>query len=327
MDDLVSDFAAETAAQLVAAKTALAAMENGGEPRALMRLLHSVKGGCGFLGLTRLEALAHAGEDALTAGPAAADALKDLLDRMATLLAGISTTGAEPAGDDADLLNRLRLAGAAETALLQSEHAAAVLPDLAQAMRAALDGQTPLERVFRATGAAAEDAGNRLGKRLCFTATGGGISVSAGQAVALKTILIQLVRNAADHGVESADVRLKAGKPETGAITVSARSGGGVLMIELADDGAGLDLKALARAAGGAAGMDARALQDLVFAPGLTTKAEVSVLSGRGAGLDAAKAEVEALGGRIAVDSTAGRGTRFTIIIPLAAPADEEQAA
>jgi chemosensory pili system protein ChpA (sensor histidine kinase/response regulator) len=135
--------------------------------------------------------------------------------------------------------------------------------------------------------------------------------------------LEHLLRNALDHGVETRDARRAAGKPEQGEITLTVRQAGNEIAIELADDGAGIDLgrvreKARAQAllpdADGAT--DAQLLE-CIFHPGFSTASKVTAISGRGVGMDVVRAEITTLGGRVDVASTAGRGSRFTLSLPL----------
>ncbi|HEX8010857.1 MAG TPA: Hpt domain-containing protein [Casimicrobiaceae bacterium] len=135
--------------------------------------------------------------------------------------------------------------------------------------------------------------------------------------------LEHLLRNALDHGIESREDRAKLGKPETGEITLTVRQQGNEIAIELADDGAGLDFERIrdkARALGlvppDAEPNEVRLIQ-CIFAPGFSTAAEVTQISGRGVGMDVVRAEIAALGGRVEVATTRHRGTTFTLYLPL----------
>lgn len=137
--------------------------------------------------------------------------------------------------------------------------------------------------------------------------------------------LVHLVRNALDHGIESALERERCGKPRHGTITLVAAHEGNRLVVEVRDDGAGIPLprvrqKAIERGlltAGQAEEMDDNAVLNLLFLPGFSTATGLTALSGRGVGLDAAKRRVEMLGGRLAMTSVAGEGTRTRIELPL----------
>jgi two-component system chemotaxis sensor kinase CheA len=135
--------------------------------------------------------------------------------------------------------------------------------------------------------------------------------------------LVHLVRNSADHGLESPEERVRAGKPEAGRITLSARQAGGEVMISITDDGRGVDrdrVRAKAEANGliqpGAMLSDQELLQ-LIFQPGFSTAAQVTSLSGRGVGMDVVKKTIEGLRGSIDVTSEPGRGSTVALRIPL----------
>jgi two-component system, chemotaxis family, sensor kinase CheA len=137
--------------------------------------------------------------------------------------------------------------------------------------------------------------------------------------------LTHLVRNAVDHGLEPPDVRLAAGKPAEGLIRLGAYTRGGAVVIEVEDDGRGLDVekiraKAVAQGlitATQAQTLTTEALHQLIFEPGFSTAAAVSDLSGRGVGMDVVKRNVEELNGTVTIDSRAGRGTCVRISLPL----------
>jgi chemosensory pili system protein ChpA (sensor histidine kinase/response regulator) len=135
--------------------------------------------------------------------------------------------------------------------------------------------------------------------------------------------LEHLLRNALDHGIESRDARRAASKSETGEIALTVRQVGNEIAIEIADDGAGLDLdeirsKAVAngKLAADAPATDAQ-LIELIFQPGFTTASKVTQISGRGIGMDVVRSEIAALGGRVEVTTQRGNGTRFVLYLPL----------
>jgi chemosensory pili system protein ChpA (sensor histidine kinase/response regulator) len=135
--------------------------------------------------------------------------------------------------------------------------------------------------------------------------------------------LEHLLRNALDHGIESRADRLKAGKPETGEISLKVRQVNNEVLIELADDGAGINFANVgnrARALGLVPGDVEPSEQQLIeclFQPGFSTASKVTQISGRGIGMDVVRAEITALGGRVEVHATEGRGTRFMLYLPL----------
>ena len=141
----------------------------------------------------------------------------------------------------------------------------------------------------------------------------------------IKDPLTHMIRNAADHGLETPSERLAAGKAETGRITLQARHEGGAIVIEVSDDGRGLPadrLRAKALASGIVTPSQAEQMTDvearqLIFLPGLSTASEVTSVSGRGVGMDVVRTNIEKIGGAIELASVEGGGTCFTIRIPL----------
>ena len=169
------------------------------------------------------------------------------------------------------------------------------------------------------------DITRELGKEAGLEVRGGDVEVDRAVLEQLRAPLTHLLRNALDHGLESAEARARAGKPLRGSVVVAAAQREGVLQVEVADDGAGIDpvrvrAGALERGlltADAAEGADDREVLDLVFRSGFSTAAEVTGLSGRGVGLDVVRDHVERLGGIITLDTAAGRGTRFRLELPL----------
>jgi len=167
------------------------------------------------------------------------------------------------------------------------------------------------------------DAAEREHKEVRVVTRGEEVSLDKTIADALFTPMLHLVRNAVVHGVEAANRRSALGKPGHGVITLGAREESGQIVIEVHDDGAGLDLAAM-HARGVAMGiipsdtpLDDPRIKDLVFAPGLTTKATAGAVSGRGVGGDVIRRSIERLNGSIRVDSAPGRGTTFTMSLPV----------
>lgn len=135
--------------------------------------------------------------------------------------------------------------------------------------------------------------------------------------------LVHLVRNAADHGIESSEVRVANGKPEKGTISLDAYHQGGNIIIEINDDGAGINREIVLEKAIEKGLVDPNAVltdsqvYDLLFEPGFSTAAEVTDISGRGVGMDVVKRNIQSLGGRIQVTSTLGKGSTFKVNLPL----------
>ena len=135
--------------------------------------------------------------------------------------------------------------------------------------------------------------------------------------------LVHLVRNAVDHGIESAEVRLANGKPQKGTIMLNAYHQGGSIVIEIKDDGGGIDREAVFNKALEKGIVDENNVLtdaqtfDLLFEPGFSTAKEVSDISGRGVGMDVVKKNIQSLGGRIQVESERGKGSTFRVNLPL----------
>ncbi|WP_242396176.1 hybrid sensor histidine kinase/response regulator, partial [Anaeromyxobacter oryzisoli] len=167
---------------------------------------------------------------------------------------------------------------------------------------------------------AARDVARAAGKDVEVAIEGAEVRLDRAVAEALRVPLLHLVRNAVDHGVEPPDARAAQGKARRGRITVSAHLRGGEVEVAVEDDGRGLDLEAIAaraREAGLPPEADPHALARRVLLPGFSTAREVTRVSGRGVGLDAVRAGVEALQGSVDVGSRPGLGARFVLVVPL----------
>ncbi len=142
---------------------------------------------------------------------------------------------------------------------------------------------------------------------------------------ALADPLVHLVRNSVDHGIEMPDIREKAGKPRLGTVLLSASQEGDHILLTIEDDGGGMDPDRLRNIAVDRGVMDADAASrltdsecyNLIFAPGFSTKKEISDISGRGVGMDVVKTGISQLNGSISIDSSLGKGTRIDIKVPL----------
>ena len=169
------------------------------------------------------------------------------------------------------------------------------------------------------------DLARDLGKKVELKLEGGETELDRQVLDLVKDPFTHLMRNAADHGIETPAQRRGAGKSETGVVTLSACQQGGAIVITLADDGRGIDperIRAAIRRGGFASDAELRAMSEhqllqFVFHPGFTTAAQVTNVSGRGVGLDVVRSNAEKIGGTVEVASSLGRGTRFTIKIPL----------
>ncbi len=169
------------------------------------------------------------------------------------------------------------------------------------------------------------DLSTKLGKEVELELIGKETELDRTVVDALGDPLVHLVRNSLDHGLESPEARVAAGKPRTGKLQIAARHAGGSVVIEVRDDGHGIDPQVIARkalAAGlidqdAAADLDMRGAVELLFAPGFTTAETASDISGRGVGMDAVRTKIRELGGEVVIDSTLGSGTTAQIRLPL----------
>ena len=166
------------------------------------------------------------------------------------------------------------------------------------------------------------DVSRALGKQVRLSIDGGEIELDMRVIEKIRDPLTHMVRNAVDHGIEAPDVRTAAGKTPWGTLRIRAYHDAGAIVIELSDDGAGINRRLLverARALGLVGTDEPRGSEafELVFAPGVSTAAGITELSGRGVGMDVVLRDVEALRGSIEVQSDPGRGTTFRIRLPL----------
>ena len=181
----------------------------------------------------------------------------------------------------------------------------------------------PLRGVFQKMSRLVRDLAQRLGKPVRLELAGQDAEMDRSLAESLGDPLVHMMRNAIDHGIESVAERRAAGKPDLATIHLRARHEGGNIVIEIADDGRGLNRAAiLARAiTRGLVHADAtpsdREVHELIFHPGFSTAAQVTEMSGRGVGMDVVKKTVEGLRGRIQIATEPGRGTTFRLVLPL----------
>lgn len=180
----------------------------------------------------------------------------------------------------------------------------------------------PVDAVFRRFPRLVRDLSSRLGKQVRLRTIGEGTELDKGLIEKIADPLVHLVRNSIDHGLEMPDVRRQAGKDEMGTITLAASHQGGHIVIEVSDDGRGLNRdKILAKAhERGLAIPDNPTdtqVWDLIFQPGFSTADAVTDLSGRGVGMDVVRRNIQALGGEVQLESQTGAGTRVLIRLPL----------
>jgi two-component system chemotaxis sensor kinase CheA len=190
----------------------------------------------------------------------------------------------------------------------------------------------PVATVLDAFPRLVRDLARECGKEVELAIRGGETELDRKVLEEIKDPLIHLLRNAVDHGIESPQERARAGKPRSGAITVSASQKGNSITIRVRDDGAGIDVGRVKRSALKAGLLGPEEMETLgdeeamrlIFASGLSTSSIVTDISGRGVGMDVVRKNVEALHGHVEVDSTPGEGTTFTLVLPLTLATTQE---
>ncbi|MFN3855026.1 MAG: chemotaxis protein CheW [Phreatobacter sp.] len=471
MDDLLREFLTETSESLDVVDVELVRFEQDPNNASILgnifRLVHTIKGTCGFLGLPRLEALAHAAETLMgkyrDGAPVTGEGVTLILftiDRLKEILADLESAGAEPEGDDGDLISQLEAMSAAaeapaaapapkapepkvttgtlipqtlerplrpgevsldelerafrETAVeaaapaepepkveARAEARAPAKADAKKPQRAArpagpageeegessVKGQqtlrvnvdtleqlmtmvselvltrnqlleivrrhedsefkVPLQRLSNVTAELQDgvmktrmqpignawqklprivrDLGNELGKQIELEMHGAETELDRQVLDLIKDPLTHMVRNSADHGLESPEQRRLAGKPEKGTIRLAAYHEGGHIVIAISDDGRGLNTERIKKkiveqnlaSEAELEKLTEAQIHKYIFAAGFSTAAQVTSVSGRGVGMDVVRTNIDQIGGTIDLKSVQGEGTTFTIKIPL----------
>ena len=182
-----------------------------------------------------------------------------------------------------------------------------------------------IENLFVGLPRMVRDLSAELGKQVLVDIEGGDVELDREMIEMIRDPLTHIIRNAVDHGIEKPAERLKAGKREIGILSVSARQSGNQILIDIHDDGRGIDGKKLVAKAldvgllkmDEASKLSPREQLALIFEAGLSTAKEVTSISGRGVGMDVVRSNVERIGGIVEVDSKPGEGTRMTLRVPL----------
>jgi len=182
-----------------------------------------------------------------------------------------------------------------------------------------------IENLFVGLPRMVRDLSAELGKQVLVDVEGGDVELDREMIEMIRDPLTHIIRNAVDHGIEKPAERMAAGKREIGVLSVSARQSGNQILIDIHDDGRGIDGKKLvdkAIASGVISREDAAQLSSreqlmLIFEAGLSTAKEVTAISGRGVGMDVVRSNIERIGGIVEVDSKPGQGTHMTLRVPL----------
>jgi two-component system chemotaxis sensor kinase CheA len=238
-----------------------------------------------------------------------AERLDELMDRVGELVIAQSRLS-QLAGGSADILLR--------SVSEDVERLSGELRDTMMVLR-----MVPIAQLFGRFRRLIHDLARETGKHIELVTEGESTEVDKGVIERLADPLVHLVRNSCDHGLETPEERIAAGKPAIGTITLVARQSGGDVTISIRDDGRGINrdrVRAKAESSGIIAANAVLADQELlqlIFQPGFSTAAQVTNLSGRGVGMDVVKRSVEALRGTINVTSTTGVGSEISLAIPL----------
>lgn len=282
----------------------------------LQRVIHTIKGNVGLFGIASVAEVCHELETRLAdAGPAVEaeartrlrDAWNALCDRVSRLFDG--------ARGDVVVIERT-----------EYRAGVALLGDGAAADRVRRWGQIATRTYLERFGEQARQLAERLDKPgLEVEIVDRGVTIEHERFAPLWSALANVIRNAIDHGIEPPDRRLAAGKPEAGHLALRTDVRDGALIVEIEDDGPGIDWRGLEDRAR-ALGVTATGAEAL-FAAGVSTADEVTEISGRGVGMSAIRETCVALGGRLELSSTPGRGTAVRCIVPLTAPAARPAAA
>ena len=183
----------------------------------------------------------------------------------------------------------------------------------------------PIKKVFGRFPRVVRDLARSLKKEITLELVGEETDLDKNLVEALADPLVHLVRNSVDHGIEMPDDRAAAGKPRMGTVQLSASQQGDHILLTIEDDGKGMDPEKLKEIAISRGVLDADAAArmsdveafNLIFAPGFSTKTEISDISGRGVGMDVVKTKINQLNGTVNIDSQLGKGTRLDIKVPL----------
>jgi chemotaxis protein histidine kinase CheA/ActR/RegA family two-component response regulator len=238
--------------------------------------------------------------------------------------------------DDFNILARSLAEVSADVGEVQAQHVAlmrAVREDVAhiQRLTAALRKEVtrsrmvPIGRLFPRVARQVKEAARATGKTVVFEAHGESVEVDNSTVEQISDSLLHLVQNAIFHGIEAEEERVERGKPAGGTVRLRAYQQGGLIIVEIEDDGRGMDPALLKRQAveqGMLRAADAEALSvpdalNLIFVPGFSTASSVTRVAGRGVGMDVVRTNVTRLNGEIELDTEVGVRTRFTIKLPL----------
>ena len=237
--------------------------------------------------------------------------LDSLIDMVGELVIAETMVSQDPAIVEAKSQDMLRKVG--HLGKITRE-----LQDLTLAMR-----MVPLQGTFRKMARLVRDLGRKAGKKIRFVTEGEDTEIDRNMVESINDPLVHMMRNATDHGIELPEERLSHGKSEDGRVTLRAYHSAGSVVIQVQDDGEGIDPdKVLAKAIERGLVEPGKELSrseifDFLMAPGFSTAEKVTDVSGRGVGMDVVRKNIEAMRGRVEISSTKGEGSVFTVRLPL----------
>ncbi|MBL7714647.1 MAG: redoxin domain-containing protein [Bdellovibrionales bacterium] len=302
----------------------------------LFRLLHTIKGGMGIFGLKKVASAAHTLEGELAQVRSGKQVLTDsvriaLQEGMMTLEHRLD----EQLGQLSKIVPREDLSNDAEPVFkVSSSQINALSQDLLakipkeawDEVRTRIDAlrKQPLKKALKRLVSLAEDLAPKLDKFVKIEVEGDEVPVLHEKLESVFGSLVHLVRNSLDHGLETPDARVAAGKPEEGTLRFEASTRGRELKLIIRDDGGGVRVAAVKKVALAKQlasqeeleKMEPAKVVELIFSPGFSTKTEVTDVSGRGVGMNAVKAAVEQAHGKIQIQTEEGKGTTFEITLP-----------
>jgi two-component system chemotaxis sensor kinase CheA len=221
----------------------------------------------------------------------------------------------------------LELTGAQDDLVKELRKSSVYLDQVSKEIQASVLGirMVPVKTIFTKFPRMLRDLAKASGKKIELQMVGEDTEIDKSLIEELGDPLIHLIRNSADHGVEAPDVRLKQGKPETGIVTLRARHEGDSVLVEIEDDGKGIDPAVIRKKAlekglitqERADTMSDEEAVDMIFLPGFSTAQKITDISGRGVGMDVVRSNVRRLNGRVSVKSAVGKGSIFTLKLPL----------
>lgn len=299
----------------------------------LLRDLHTLKGNARMFRLRRFSEQIHNTETVLAEHRAGDPELKGILPVLEVELTKIRNVGGEyrkllsrimpahAASTEAGLVNKSALEGLNQTL---REMQPALAKEHVEKLRSAIRKLSlrSIRDAFSDFDTMVKDIANQLQKDVTFEIDGD-VSVESETLAALQDCLVHLLRNSLDHGLETKDERLKAGKPATGKIKVVCVNEADTVQIKVQDDGRGIDADKIFDIAlkkgvikdGASRGISEKEKLALIFTPNFSSKESANDISGRGIGMNVVKENVEKLGGRVDVDTKVGQGTTFSIVL------------